>query len=237
LIDDRLPAENPYSYIRKQLRSFAVRPHLALAVLMLVLLPSAAACAAEWQLQHPTPQGNSLWKVAFADERCGFAVGDTGLILRSADGGFIWSGEFAKTEHDLFGLRVLDDTVAWVAGDNRTILLTGTPHRSPTSAALDDPAMLPEEMYLEQNYPNPFNGLTHIGYSVGVASVQSPVVGLVRLVVYDLLGREVAVLMDEDKTAGSYSVRFDASGLASGVYVYRLSTSNGTLSRKMLLLR
>jgi photosystem II stability/assembly factor-like uncharacterized protein len=165
------------------------------------------------------------------------AVGDTGLILRSTDGGFAWSGEFAKTEYDLFGLRILDDTVAWVAGDNGTILLTGTPHRSPTSVPLDGPATLPEQMQLEQNYPNPFNGLTHIGYSVGVASGQSPVVSLVRLVVYDLLGRDVAVLMDEEKAPGSYSVQFNASGLASGVYVYRLSTSNGTLSRKMLLLR
>ena len=83
---------------------------------------------------------------------------------------------------------------------------------------------------LEQNYPNPFNPTTGVGYQLAVASS-------VRLVVYDLLGREVAVLVNEPKAPGSYSVRFDATGLASGVYLYRLTTGRYVETRKMLLLR
>jgi Secretion system C-terminal sorting domain len=83
------------------------------------------------------------------------------------------------------------------------------------------PGVLPGKYRLEQNYPNPFNPSTNIGFQIADY-------GLVRLVVYDLLGREVAVLVNEVKSPGSYSVRFDASGLASGLYFYRLHARPGS---------
>lgn len=89
---------------------------------------------------------------------------------------------------------------------------------------------------LEQNYPNPFNPTTTIRYSLPShegAGVRSHVM----LKVFDVLGREVATLVDEDKTPGEYSLEFDASNLSSGVYIYRLSAGNLQLSRKMLLVR
>jgi hypothetical protein len=70
---------------------------------------------------------------------------------------------------------------------------------------------------LEQNYPNPFNPSTKIGF--GVSGLGSR---WVRLAVYDVLGREVAVLVNEKKTAGSYEVKFDGSALPSGMYFYRI---------------
>jgi hypothetical protein len=88
---------------------------------------------------------------------------------------------------------------------------------------------------LEQNYPNPFNPATLIRYSVGGTGGQGPPAGRVRLVVYDLLGREVAVLVNEPKTPGRYEVKFDGTGLASGVYLYRLSAGIYAESRKLLL--
>jgi len=102
---------------------------------------------------------------------------------------------------------------------------------------------------LEQNYPNPFNPETSIKYNVGVVSllalpagtqagqarIQSPVASVVRLAVYDILGREVAVLMDEKKAPGSYEVKFDGSKLATGVYVYRLTAGGATMCKKMML--
>ena len=91
-------------------------------------------------------------------------------------------------------------------------------------------AETPEGFSLAQNYPNPFNPTTVVSYQLPVASI-------VRLVVYDMLGREVATLVDEMKAAGEHQVVFDASGLASGVYVYRLLAGGFTSSRRMLLLR
>jgi hypothetical protein len=92
----------------------------------------------------------------------------------------------------------------------------------------------PLTIQLDQNYPNPFNPNTVIGFRVGtqdLASVQ------VKLSVYDILGREVAVLVDGVMPAGSHTVVFDASALPSGVYVYRLESDGKELQRKFTLIK
>jgi photosystem II stability/assembly factor-like uncharacterized protein len=90
----------------------------------------------------------------------------------------------------------------------------------------------PSTFVLLQNYPNPFNGETRIGYSVAGTEA-----GGVRLEVFDLAGRRVAVLVDGAVTSGSHTASFNASSLSSGVYVYRLTAGLRTETRKMLLLR
>jgi len=95
----------------------------------------------------------------------------------------------------------------------------------------------PQAFELKQNYPNPFNPSTTIQYVVGGARDQGSGVNKIRLAVYDLLGREVAELVNEKKAPGSYEVRFDASGLASGVYFYRMQTGDFVQTRKLLRIR
>ena len=103
----------------------------------------------------------------------------------------------------------------------------------------------PGTFRLFQNYPNPFNPTTTIGYTVGVVSRQSPaprgtagsVVSNVKLAVYDLLGREVAVLVDEVKQPGDYTATWDAAGMPSGIYLARLQAGALTQTRSMMLLR
>jgi aminopeptidase N len=100
---------------------------------------------------------------------------------------------------------------------------------SPTTSvekALESPG----EFSLSQNYPNPFNPTT-------VVSCQLPVAGRVTLAVYDILGREVAILLDEWKEPGSYKVTFDGSGLSSGVYFVRCQAGGQTAVKSMLLVR
>ncbi len=99
------------------------------------------------------------------------------------------------------------------------------------------PEDLPELFALEQNYPNPFNPLTIVHYTVGGAGGSGLGARNTRLVVYDLLGREVAVLVNEKKEPGSYEVSFDASGLSSGVYIYRLTAGAFMQSRTMILMK
>jgi len=89
---------------------------------------------------------------------------------------------------------------------------------------------VPLRFALEQNYPNPFNPNTTIKYELPKSS-------MVRLSVYDILGREVSVLVSERKNAGSYEVKFDAPGLATGVYIYRLTAGSFVQTRRMLLLK
>lgn len=88
----------------------------------------------------------------------------------------------------------------------------------------------PLSFELAQNYPNPFNPSTKISW-------QSPVGSRQTLKVYDVLGNEIVTLVDEYRDAGSYEVSFDATGLASGVYVYRLMTEGFVETKKMVLLK
>ena len=90
--------------------------------------------------------------------------------------------------------------------------------------------IIPENYELFQNYPNPFNPSTSIEYQI-------PQDGFVSLIVYDILGREVITLVNEMKRPGNYTVTFDASDLASGIYIYRLQTNDFVSSKKMLLLK
>lgn len=112
---------------------------------------------------------------------------------------------------DLAGDVFLDVSGALVAIDTRT------------PAIADDFA-------LYQNYPNPFNPTTKISYSI-------PSRNLVRLVVYDILGREVNTLVNSIKSSGVYEIDFDAGELSSGIYVYRLQAGGFNRVKKMLLIR
>ena len=87
---------------------------------------------------------------------------------------------------------------------------------------------VPAAYGLEQNYPNPFNPTTAVRY-------QLPVVSEVKLVVYDVLGREVTVLVNERRNAGVHEVKFDAAGLSSGMYVYRLRAGEYVATKRMTL--
>jgi hypothetical protein len=103
---------------------------------------------------------------------------------------------------------------------------------------------MPTTFALEQNYPNPFNPSTLIRYSIAGSSEPGAGSRETKLVVYDLLGREVAVLVNEKKSPGRYEVKFDArlpggqaTGLASGVYLYRLTAGDLVQTRKLAVVK
>ena len=83
---------------------------------------------------------------------------------------------------------------------------------------------------LSQNYPNPFNPVTTISYQI-------PQTSFVSLKVYDILGTEIAIIVNEEKPAGEFEVEFDGTGLASGIYFYKLQTRNYNSVKKMVLLK
>jgi hypothetical protein len=89
---------------------------------------------------------------------------------------------------------------------------------------------IPNALQLQQNYPNPFNPSTTIEYSIADE-------GQVMLKIFDILGREVAELVNEVKSPGTYSVSFDGLRLASGVYIYQLSAADFVQARKMVLVK
>jgi len=91
-------------------------------------------------------------------------------------------------------------------------------------------AVIPTEFALYQNYPNPFNPATEIAFSLSV-KVRA------TLRIYDMLGREIATLIDEEKNPGRYSIRWDAGRYASGVYFYRLIAGDFVQTRKLSLIK
>ena len=101
-----------------------------------------------------------------------------------------------------------------------------------------DGSSMANDFMLMQNYPNPFNPITKIKFTIpSVIASKTKQSQLVRLKVYDVLGNEIATLVNEEKQAGNYEVRFDASNLSSGVYLYRLQANDFTELKKMILLR
>ncbi len=97
----------------------------------------------------------------------------------------------------------------------------------------------PEKFELFQNYPNPFNPTTAISYSLSPnpSPLGRGVWVRVTLKIYDMLGREVETLVNEEKEAGNYSVKFDAGNLPSGIYFYKLQAGNFSEVKKMMLLK
>jgi hypothetical protein len=94
------------------------------------------------------------------------------------------------------------------------------------SILIEMPAI--EDFALESNYPNPFNPTTQISY-------QLPENSFVNLVVYNVIGQKVAELVNQEQTSGKYTVKFDASNLPSGVYIYKLQAGEFSDVKKMLL--
>ncbi|MGA9118654.1 MAG: T9SS type A sorting domain-containing protein [Bacteroidota bacterium] len=117
---------------------------------------------------------------------------------------------------------------AWLAQRSAELATIQQLMDSPSAVPLQ--TTLPGSFALQQNYPNPFNPSTLISFTI-------PKAGNVSLKVYNMLGEEVATLMNGFKPAQSYQVKFDGAGLASGVYFYTLGFENQALSRKMILVK
>lgn len=107
---------------------------------------------------------------------------------------------------------------------------SGTFCGNPTGIESDDYNNLPTEFALGQNYPNPFNPTTKISWQLPVGSHQT-------LKVYDILGNEVVTLVNEYREAGRYEVEFNASGMASGIFMYKLQAGSFIETKKMTIIK
>jgi photosystem II stability/assembly factor-like uncharacterized protein len=174
------------------------------------------------------PTTNTLTGVSFADIDTGTAVGFNGTIVHTTNGGTEWTGQQSPTRQSLNAVSFVDSRTGVAVGDSGTILRTGDGGLA--DVAVREPASAPSLLVLSQNYPNPFNPTTVINFRTAVVSD-------VRLTVYDLLGHEVAVLVNERKEPGSYEVKFDGAGLASGAYLYRLTAGELVQTLSLLLVK
>ena len=120
----------------------------------------------------------------------------------------------------------LNDPLNWRASYE----INGSPGKDDLPTSVIDEKGIPDEIELSQNYPNPFNPETKIHYNINIA-------GRVCISIYDVLGREVSVLVNKVQYPGHYDVKFSGNDLATGIYFYRLQTENKVITKKMLLLK
>ncbi len=162
--------------------------------------------------------------VVFGVDGSVFAGSLSNGVVHSTDNGNSWSAFNVGLPIPLVAaLGTGKNGVVYTCGLGvySTTVTTGVTEHSPAA---------PISFTLEQNYPNPFNPKTGVRFQVlGVSDV--------KIAVYDLLGKEVAVLVDERKEPGAYQVQFDGSRLASGVYIYRMTAGSFVQSRQMLLVK
>jgi hypothetical protein len=257
--------------------------------------------------------------IEFVDENYGWSIGLGGTILHTTNGGLNWLTQGNQVNNDLYGLSCKSSQIGWIAGSNGIVLFTDNGGGDPlpvemisfkadnfeyivnlswaTSSELNNSGFaverksetenwnqiafiygngtttetkyysyqdelknlfaskvyyrlkqidfngdfkysneievninIPIKFQLNQNYPNPFNPTTTIKFQV-------PIKSNVSIKIYDVLGREVEVLVDEVKEAGFYNVLFDASKLASGVYFCSMQTENYSNTQKIVLLK
>ena len=171
-----------------------------------------------WQSVHLNQSGK-VW-----------AVGQNGVIAYSTDWGNNWTVQESGVSCELWEVVFINDNEGWIVGGGigqPGVILHTTTGGVVTDVKEDN---IVREFRLLQNYPNPFNPKTIIKYEIRSLN-------RVTLTVYDALGNEVAVVIDEEQAAGSYEYEFNAEQLSSGVYYYNLKSGNHSVTKKMLMMK
>jgi hypothetical protein len=206
--------------------------------------------AMPWLMYH-TSNGGVTWdsiswfnqnmtNFYFGDSHTGFMVSNYDTLYRTKDGWNSWNSIIKISRY--FKLFIEKDKIIYIQNidSERDIMqLCYSPDTGTTwycsyilPAVLDNSDNLTNNpvFNLSQNYPNPFNGLTSIEYNI-------PRESNISITIYDALGRKIRTLINEVKSAGTYSQNFDAGELTSGIYYYRINAGEYTAVKKMILLK
>jgi hypothetical protein len=181
---------------------------------------------------------NYLIKVSYADSNelyCGFGFPKILNICMQSDT-FYFKGKYKERWEGCPSLTPDGKTIYFAADyyGKRMIFKSHMlidENGNPTTSVIDTPnKIIPNNIELYPPYPNPFNTATVISY-------QLPISCVVTLKIYDILGREVETLVNEEKKTGSYTIKFDANNLSSGIYFYQLMTKDQVITKKMILMK
>jgi photosystem II stability/assembly factor-like uncharacterized protein len=218
-----------------------------------------------WFSIPPLIPGRSMFAIKFINESTGFVVGGE-QIAKTSDSGNNWIVKYNSGGSQLNDITTWGNNIAWVVGTDKIVKTANkgenwikrsfSPYNYLISVDCADSltcfAVGGNALYkttnggvtfmedniidrftsylLTQNYPNPFNPTTTIQYQI-------PKAGFVSLKIYDLLGREITTLVNEEKPAGTYEVEFNGSNLPSGVYFYKLESGGKLFTKKLMLLK
>ncbi|MBI3195177.1 MAG: T9SS type A sorting domain-containing protein [Ignavibacteriae bacterium] len=165
--------------------------------------------------------------VQFSDANNGWISGQGGTILYTTNGGTNWLSQTTNTTKDLYSIFFVNQNTGWAVGDSGIILKT-TSGGVLSVEQRDD--LIPSQFTLSDNYPNPFNPTTKISFSI-------PAMSFVSIKIFDVLGKEVATIVNEELSAGNYTQEWNAQGIESGVYFYQIQAGTYVETKKLILLR
>lgn len=175
--------------------------------------------------------GAKFRSIYFPNSNTGYLVGNnnfnSGLIFATTNAGYTWTSQNIGTSNNLNSVFFISASTGYVAGDNGAIFKTTTGGSIWVGKISSE---VPDKFKLYQNYPNPFNPSTNIKFQIKESKQ-------VTLKIFDILGKEIATLINEKLQPGAYETSFDGSNLASGVYFYRLIAGNFTETKKMLIVK
>lgn len=175
--------------------------------------------------------GSTLHGLWFIDSERGWAVGGWGMIFYTSDGGNNWTlQQQVVVNYDKPGLEsvcMINENEGWIVGRKGMILKTTKGGLTSVENSLEG---VPSGFKLFQNYPNPFNPTTTISF-------QLPNSSFVTIRVFDILGREVATILNDIKPAGTHEFEFNASGLPNGIYFYQFQAGAVVETKKFVLLK
>jgi len=168
-----------------------------------------------------------LYDVSAPSDKFAYVCGSGGMILNTTDGGTTWKEMIVPTARRLKAISFFNNERGFAVGDSGTVLFTSN---GGITDVTDKHLQLPERFELFQNYPNPFNPTTTIRFRISTS-------GFTSLKVFDVLGREVATLVNKELSAGEHSVQWNATEMPSGIYLYRLESGTNVSTRKLVLVK
>ena len=175
-----------------------------------------------------TDEYQTLRKITFSGANLGWAAGNSGKIYKTSNSGTNWNMQSTPVNVIVNALHFVDTLIGYSAGDSGNILKT-TNGGGPVGLEQTS-NQIPASFSLGQNYPNPFNPVTKISFNFAERTN-------VKLCVFDILGKEIDVLVNQLVNPGSFEIVWNAAQYPSGIYFYRLETQYFTETKKMILLK
>lgn len=184
-----------------------------------------------WSPEIYLTLGYTLYTMKFINSTTGYVCGDNGILYRTTNQGSSWDSTVTGTNEILYSLFMVNDNTGWAVGNYGTVLKTtnggGTGYTIGIQQISNE---VPNQFSLSQNYPNPFNPVTKIKFQI-------PKSCNTKISVFDILGKEVVTLVNQEINAGVYEIDFDGSTLTSGIYYYNLTAEDYTITKKMVLVK